>query len=401
MKSVAYHSILIAAALLCAISIPVQADITNGFHLYSGQPSARFPAGSHPCAGCHELNVSADPVLNGANDPGVIDAAINTIIPANRAMKPIYGAGGTDPLSAADEQDLADYLESVVNPGGGTPPTFTASPSSATFANQAVGTQSAPMTFTVSNSGSVGTLSSVSSSDNTEFLIAGGTCIATPATVVQNGSCTVLVAFAPTVAGSRGSTITILDNGTPNPLVINVSGTGTASGPSGPGTKVTIVEYYDAAFDHYFITPLASEIALCDAGVRPCGGWVRTGLTFNGFDAASPPASSIGVCRFFNDSFAPKSSHFYALHGLGCEDTIADFPDWQLESSDLFNMFIPDASGNCPSGSVPVYRLYNNGMGGAPNHRFVTSLSDRTTMVNKGYVSEGFGPLGVGMCSPN
>src|SRR5665213_1581236 len=72
MKSVAYHSILIAAALLCAISIPVQADITNGFHLYSGQPSARFPAGSHPCAGCHELNVSADPVLNGANDPGAV-----------------------------------------------------------------------------------------------------------------------------------------------------------------------------------------------------------------------------------------------------------------------------------------------------------------------------------------
>jgi len=396
MKSVVHYSIVIAAALLCAISLPVHADAVNSQKLYRGQPSTSFPAGSHACSTCHDFD-DGDPITKGANKPSVIDTAINNV----GEMKSLYGAGGKNPLSAADEQDLADYLESVVNPGGGTPPTFTASPSSATFASQTVGTQSAPMTFMVLNSGSAGTLSSVSSSDNTEFLIAGGTCIATPATVVQNGSCTVLVTFAPTVAGSRSSTVSILDNGTPNSLVINVAGTGTASSPSGPGTKVTVVEYYDAAFDHYFITPLAGEIALCDAGVSPCGGWVRTGLTFNGYDITNPPASSIGVCRFFNDSFAPKSSHFYALHGLGCEDTIADFPDWQLESSDLFNMYLPDANGNCPSGSVPVYRLYNNGMGGAPNHRFVTSLADRTTMVDKGYVSEGFGPLGVGMCSPN
>jgi hypothetical protein len=38
-------------------------------------------------------------------------------------------------------------------------------------------------------------------------------------------------------------------------------------------------------------------------------------------------------------------------------------------------------------------------MGGAPNHRFVTSLADRQAMLAKGYVPEGNG-IGVGMCVP-
>ena len=60
---------------------------------------------------------------------------------------------------------------------------------------------------------------------------------------------------------------------------------------------------------------------------------------------------------------------------------------------------LPDAGGVCPAGTLPVYRLYNNGMGGAPNHRFVTSLAERQIMIGKGYVPEGNG-IGVGMCAP-
>jgi hypothetical protein len=38
-------------------------------------------------------------------------------------------------------------------------------------------------------------------------------------------------------------------------------------------------------------------------------------------------------------------------------------------------------------------------MGGAPNHRFVTSLAERQAMIDKHYVPEGNG-IGVGMCAP-
>jgi hypothetical protein len=107
----------------------------------------------------------------------------------------------------------------------------------------------------------------------------------------------------------------------------------------------------------------------------------------------------VAICRFFNTSFAPKSSHFYAPHGLGCEATLALFPDWGLEDDKLFNAMLPDANGVCPAGNIPVYRLYNNGMGAAPNHRFVIDLAEQQKMVAKGFIAEGNG-IGVGMCVP-
>ena len=166
-------------------------------------------------------------------------------------------------------------------------------------------------------------------------------------------------------------------------------------------STVTVVEYYHPPFDHYFITSKSDEIALLDSKVVPFQDWTRTGQIFTAWVNTSAPTGSASICRFFNDSaaFAPKSSHFYAPKGLGCEATIASFPDWKLENDKLFNAMLPDASGNCPTGTIPVYRLYNNGQGGAPNHRFVTSKSVQQTMLAKGYVAEPAG-TGVGMCVP-
>jgi hypothetical protein len=172
----------------------------------------------------------------------------------------------------------------------------------------------------------------------------------------------------------------------------------TASVVAAPPT-VTVVEYHHAAFDHYFITPVADEIAKLDARTPPFQDWSRTGFSFKAYVNATAPAGSNAICRFFNDHFAPKSSHFYAGHGFGCEDTLRLFPDWGLEDDKLFNALLPDASGVCPAGTIPVYRLYNGGMGGAPNHRFVTSLAERQKMLDLHYIPEGTG-VGVGMCAP-
>ena len=80
---------------------------------------------------------------------------------------------------------------------------------------------------------------------------------------------------------------------------------------------------------------------------------------------------------------------------------LRDNPDWhwQFEST-AFYIKVPDATGSCPVGTAPVYRLYNNGQGGAPNHRFTTDLATRNDFVaRRGYVSEGTGPYGVSMCA--
>jgi hypothetical protein len=173
------------------------------------------------------------------------------------------------------------------------------------------------------------------------------------------------------------------------------------NGTIGPSTPtVQVVEYRHAAFDHYFITPVAGEIALLDAHAPPFEDWSRTGLSFNVYPNAGAPAGSVAICRFFNDHFAPKSSHFYGPKGSVCDDTIAKFPDWGLEDDKLFNTMLPNATtGACPAGTIPVYRMYNQGMGNAPNHRFVTSLAELQKMINQGWVAEGAG-VGVGMCVP-
>jgi hypothetical protein len=153
------------------------------------------------------------------------------------------------------------------------------------------------------------------------------------------------------------------------------------------------IEFHHAGFDHYFVTAIPDEITKLDNGTF--AGWARTGESFNVYTSAA--AGLVPVCRFFTTAFGAKSSHFYAPRGLGCESTLAN-ADWQFEGDVLFTP-LPNAAGGCPAGTRPVYRLYNNGQGGAPNHRFTTSAALRTQMLAKGYIAEGNG-IGVGMCSP-
>ena len=156
----------------------------------------------------------------------------------------------------------------------------------------------------------------------------------------------------------------------------------------------TAVEYYHAGFDHYFVTADLGEIDKLDDGTF--SGWTRSGAAFGIFPLATAGTSS--VCRFFSTSFAPKSSHFYTPFADECAAVRAN-ADWQFEAS-VFAMKLPDASGNCTSDTAPLYRLYNDGRSGAPNHRYTTQAAIRSEMVARGFVSEGFGALGVIGCVP-
>jgi hypothetical protein len=141
------------------------------------------------------------------------------------------------------------------------------------------------------------------------------------------------------------------------------------------------------------VTSLPLEIADLDSGKTP--GWQRTGQSFDVYTSAG--SGRVAVCRFYG-VFGPKSSHFYAPRGLGCEALLPTNPVWQYEG-DVFYALLPDAAGACPPDNIPVYRLYNNGQGGAPNHRFTTSASIQAQMLGEGWIAEG-ACIGVGWCSP-
>ncbi len=110
------------------------------------------------------------------------------------------------------------------------------------------------------------------------------------------------------------------------------------------------------------------------------GVWKRTGESFNVWPTAT--ATSSVTCRFFSTSFAPKSSHFYTPFASECA-TVKTNPDWEYEN-DAFFIQLAAADGTCPPGTIPLYRQYNNGMGGAPNHRYTTSLTVFNAMAAAG-----------------
>jgi hypothetical protein len=163
--------------------------------------------------------------------------------------------------------------------------------------------------------------------------------------------------------------------------------------PVQPPATVSVVEFHYAAFDHYFMTADANEIGILDRG--EIAGWVRTGQSFAAYPLTS--AAGVPVCRFYGDTFA-RTTHFYTPLASECAQLQRD-KAWQFEGT-VMRMALPSADGACGNGTVPLYRLYNDGHGGSPNHRYTIDLRVRAMMIAAGWIPEGYGPLGVDACVP-
>jgi len=174
---------------------------------------------------------------------------------------------------------------------------------------------------------------------------------------------------------------------TPDGIITTIAGDG--------GEAAVAVEYYYAAWDFYFVTAYPTEAAALDAGAFG-GAWKPTGQVFDAW--TGPTSQAVPTCRFFNATFAPKSSHFYTPYAAECASLKAGTA-WQYEGI-AFYVRLPDANGLCAAGSIPLYRAYNNGMGGAPNHRYTTSLTILNQMLAAGWLFEGNGDTKAFACVP-
>jgi hypothetical protein len=156
----------------------------------------------------------------------------------------------------------------------------------------------------------------------------------------------------------------------------------------------TAVEFFHSGFAHYFVTADPAEITALEDGVIP--GWSKTGYAFSVTEQASD--TNVSVCRFFSTAFAPKSSHFYTPYATECSALRAG-TTWTFESM-AFYLQLPFADGTCPTGSAPIFRLYNNGMGGAPNHRYTAVREVVARMKAQGWTVEGNSVTQVFACGP-
>ncbi len=164
-----------------------------------------------------------------------------------------------------------------------------------------------------------------------------------------------------------------------------------------PAGSIPVVEYYNAEFDHYFITADTDEMDWLDAD--PFGNFQRTGLVFYGFFDPYYAPDAMPVCRFYAGADVFINSHFFTADPNECEFVLTHWPGvWNLENGAAFWIEVPDAAGNCPAGRIPVYRFFNNRRDA--NHRYTLDLSVKRAMVNRGWVPEGTGPNNVAFCSP-
>ncbi|MEO8134625.1 MAG: M4 family metallopeptidase [Betaproteobacteria bacterium] len=260
-------------------------------------------------------------------------------------------------------------------------PAFTVAPAELQFPTVAVGNL-AQQNVTLTNTGDVDvTITGITSS---------GIDFRTPSTnrlLPRGKSVVILVDFIPTAAGALTGTLTVnTDAGSKN---VTLSGTGTG----GVVTLSTVVEYYNASLDHYFITWVPDEITKLDAGTV-IKGWVRTTKSFNTFRLATTGTSP--VCRYY---IPPDkgNSHFFGRGTTECNATGQKNPTFVLEDPAFMQMFLPTA-GTCPANTIQVYRVFTNRPDA--NHRYMTDKAVRAQMVAKGWVAEGDGPDLVVMCAP-
>lgn len=161
------------------------------------------------------------------------------------------------------------------------------------------------------------------------------------------------------------------------------------------------IEYYHPQMDHYFTTAFANEIALLDSGA--IAGWNRTGERLSGVFLVNPTTTVTSselaaVCRFYGQILPLLGTHFYSAFADECAAVSTMWPtQWLLETSSAYFVYPTSGTGQCPLGTVKVYRVFNNRPDA--NHRYTTSAFTRDAMVAAGWIAEGFGPDAVVMCT--
>ncbi|HSC99882.1 MAG TPA: DUF5666 domain-containing protein [Casimicrobiaceae bacterium] len=147
------------------------------------------------------------------------------------------------------------------------------------------------------------------------------------------------------------------------------------------GQTSRAVEFRNDRLGHYFITAYQQEIAALDSGAFG-GEWKRTGESFG-------VGGTHAVCRFYGMPPRGPDSHFFTADGAECEHVMAEFAPWTFEAH-AFAIAVPDATGQCARGLVPVHRFYNQPTRtDDTNHRYTVSAQAYAETTALGWLHEG------------
>lgn len=163
-----------------------------------------------------------------------------------------------------------------------------------------------------------------------------------------------------------------------------------------PFVEGEVVEYFTnadfpgMALGRYGYAANSEEQKVFDASAA----WIRTGQSFKS-------GGYVSVCSVATAAALDTSTRFYSANANECAVFAASpaFPviGTPIRASRPIPTTTPGAAVNCPTATVPLYRLFNNGFGTGKGygHRYLTSNAVRQEMIPVGWIDEG-----VAMCVP-
>ncbi len=167
------------------------------------------------------------------------------------------------------------------------------------------------------------------------------------------------------------------------------------------GYRASALEAYDAPTDRFYVAVSEDTSSGCfSRATEPIESFgVVTGLGWSTWwrqsDSCNQPSALCSafkpLCRFRAVGQREPASQFFSLNSDECQALSTPGSGWIAESA--FNsatqtgalrlgaFAIDPATGQCPSGTVPVRRFFNNrSQEGLANHRFVADVATRTMM---------------------
>jgi Abnormal spindle-like microcephaly-assoc'd, ASPM-SPD-2-Hydin len=261
----------------------------------------------------------------------------------------------------------ASSPQTVTLIGTGTAPltTTSLSPTSLTFASQAVGTTSAPQPITLTNTGTVAlAIAGISASGD---FAETGTC---GSSVAAGTNCTISVTFKPSASGTRTGTLSISDNTSGSPQLVSLTGTGTVSTTTASLSPTTLSYASQAVGTTSAPQPVAltntGTVALAITGISASGDFAETDTC--GSSVAAGANCTISV------TFKPTASGT-RTGALSLTDNATGSP----QSVSL--------TGTGTATSAPVVTLSSSSLTFASQTVGTTSAAQTVTMSNTGNAS--------------
>jgi hypothetical protein len=390
---------LVAVACLAFVSLAgAQSSycLSNDTLLFGNQQVGSVASAGATVSNCGTqpwsfTNVSIHPATGAAWQVNTDCATGLTLAPgAHCSVTVIFEPATTDQTSGGlwlsnttgTTDDLLVFYGRGIDARAGTA-SLAFAPPALDFGTQSVGTQSSGVTVALVNNGPGKlTPSALVLTGPAAYEYSAVSECTGGVAIPPGGSCALTFFFMPASAGDRPANLVVDAPELANLAILSLDGTGATLG----APDANVIEFYDAAVNHYFLTASSAEAAYIDSGGAGPG-WVRTGFSFRAWSLGDAAPGTLPVCRFTGTPNFGPNSHFFTAYANECA-LVQENPYWLYEGL-VFRTVVPTA-GVCAAGTAPVVRFYWPGADVTlARHRYVADAGEMARMRASGWIEEG------------